>query len=473
MDLLSRIAGWLGENEATISAVVGIAVLAGIVFAGLRSLVRRRAETSAEKAPGGTTETPAAADSTTPDLDPLTVPGFEGRPAIAVLPFDDLSSEHDQEYFADGIAEDLITRLSYQRVFPVIARNSSFTYKDKAVDVRQVGRELGARYVVEGSVRKVEDRVRISAQLIDATTGTHVWAENYDRQLRDVFAVQDEITEAISGSISPQVYKSEQDRAVHKPSQNLDAWDLYWRSWWHFKRYTKDDNAEARSLLERAVERDPSFARAYAVLAVLHHEAVLNQWSESPLQSVSQAEQAVGRAIALTDDDPMVQFALGYVRRLTGQLDEAVKAFERVLRLDPSFGFASCQLGLLLAVTGKPDDAIEKIETAIRLSPRDQFFYIFSFGMSLAHSAAGRWEEAVDWAQQSLRLESGFSPLYLVLAVSYSELGRLEEARSTVQELLRLNPTFTLTGLRLFMSGWDSAVAERSVENLRKAGLPE
>ena len=183
MDLLSRIASWLGENEATISAVVGIAVLTGILFAGVRSLVRRRGEASAGKAPTASAETPSATESSTPDLDPLTVPGFEGRPAIAVLAFDNLSGDPEQEYFADGIAEDLITRLSAWRDFPVIARNSSFTYKGKPVDVKQVSRELGVRYVVEGSVRRVGERVRIAAQLIEATTGAHVWAETYDREL--------------------------------------------------------------------------------------------------------------------------------------------------------------------------------------------------------------------------------------------------------------------------------------------------
>ncbi len=209
MDLLSRIASWLGENEATISAVVGITVLAGVVFAGLRSLVRRRAETAQEKATGCCPEPPAAADSSAPDLDPLTVPGFEGRPAIAVLPFDNLCGDPEQEYFADGFADELITLLSASREFPVIARNSSFTYKGKAVDVKQVSRELGVRYVVEGSVRKTGDRIRITAQLIDATTGGHVWAETYDRHLRDIFEIQDEITEAIVGSMGYALLLSE------------------------------------------------------------------------------------------------------------------------------------------------------------------------------------------------------------------------------------------------------------------------
>jgi len=200
MDLLSRIASWLGENEATISAVVGITVLAGVVFAGLRSLVRRRGEPSQETAHSAAATSAPAAETATPGLDPLIVPGFAGRPAIAVLPFDNLSGDPDQEYFADGFADELITLLSASREFPVISRNSSFAYKGKPVDVKQVSRELGARYVVEGSVRKTGDRIRITAQLIDATTAGHLWAEAYDRHLRDVFEIHDEITEAIAGS---------------------------------------------------------------------------------------------------------------------------------------------------------------------------------------------------------------------------------------------------------------------------------
>jgi adenylate cyclase len=217
MDLLSRIASWLGENEATISAVVGIMVLAGVLLAGLRSLVRQRSETTQHTVASAPVSEPSpASDSQQADLDPLTVPGFEGRPAIAVLPFDNLSGDPEQEYFADGIAEDLITRLSTWRDFPVIARNSSFTYKGRAVDVKQVSRELGVRYVVEGSVRKTGDRVRIAAQLIDATTGGHVWAETYDRHLRDIFEIQDEITEAIAGSMGHPLILSEAKRAIHK-----------------------------------------------------------------------------------------------------------------------------------------------------------------------------------------------------------------------------------------------------------------
>ena len=258
MDALSRIATWLSDHEATISAVAAIIVIGGVVLAGLRLLVRRRGDTAPKMAPSASAEAAQATDSSgAPDLDPLTVPGFEGRPAIAVLPFDNLSGDPEQEYFADGIAEDLITRLSASRWFPVIARNSSFTYKGKAVDVKQVGRELGVRYVVEGSVRKAEDRIRISAQLIDATTGAHVWAETYDRELRDIFGLQDEITQAIVTSMHPELERLEQERAVRRDPVTLDAWDCILRGWWHLWNYTEGGILAAQRSFERAIELDP------------------------------------------------------------------------------------------------------------------------------------------------------------------------------------------------------------------------
>jgi adenylate cyclase len=315
-------------------------------------------------------------------------------------------------------------------LFPVIARNSSFTYKGKPVDGKQVSRELGARYIVEGSVRRSEDRVRIAAQLIDAATGHHLWAETYDRELRDMFDIQDEIAEAIARSVEPTLERSEWKRTLRQRPQELG-------------------------------------------LAMVHGEDVYNQWSESADQSLLQAEQAVQRAVALANDDPSVQYALAYVCRLTGQLDRAVEAYEQVLRLDPSIAHAFYHLGVTLAWTGKPDQAIENIETAMRLSPKDPWFHILLFGMSMAHSAAGRFEESIHWAQRSLQLNTGFLPTYLVLASSYATLGRLEEARTAVQELLRLNPAFSLSGFKAVTSAWAPDLAERSIDALRKAGLPE
>jgi TolB-like protein len=446
-------------------------VIGGVILAGLRLLVRRRGDTASEMAPKAATEPAPAAEASVPDLDPLTVPGFEGRPAIAVLPFDNLSGDPDQEYFADGIAEDLITRLSGWRNFPVIARNSSFTYKGKPVDVKQISRELGARYIVEGSVRRSGSRVRVAAQLIDSATGHHVWAESYDRELRNIFDVQDEIADSIACSVEPALEKSEWKRTLQQQPQELDAWDSYLRGWWHYRQYSKDENARARLLFERAIELDPNFAWAHAMLSVVHYEDVIFQWSESSAQSVSRAERAVRSAMALDDDDALIHFAFGLVCRLTGQLDPAIASFERALRLNPSDALSRYSLGITLAMTGNPDKAIENVETAMRLSPKDSLFHLFLFGMSFAHFAAERFEESVRWAKESLQLNSSHLISLMVLAASYAQLQRLEEARATVEELLRLNPAFSLAGL--VMSGWHPVLVERCSEALRKAGMRE
>jgi adenylate cyclase len=474
MDLLSRIASWLGENEATISAVVGIAVLAGIVFAGVRSLVRRRAEASQAKAPGAAVaEAPSAADSSPPGLDPLTVPGFGGRPAIAVLPFDNLSGDPDQEYFADGIAEDLITRLSAWRDFPVIARNSSFTYKGKPVDVKQVSRELGARYVVEGSVRRSEDRVRIAAQLIDATTGAHVWAETYDRELREIFTLQDEITDAIVASMHPQLEHYESERAVRQEPQDLGAWELAQRGWWYLNRLTKEDNRKALSFIERAIELDPNFLWAYYALAMTHYTEIFYSWTDDAAQSIDEIIQAAGKAVSLDDKDPFAQFALGMGYSLTGQRDKTIAAGELAVQLGPSSSIAHHLLGVMLAMTGRPEQGIASIEKAMRLSPRDPWMWDFLAAVAIAHFAAGRYEEAVEWARRSLQRKPDYIWSLDTLAASLAHLGRVDEARSAVEQSLQTTPDHSIATLRLVYGTADADLLERLIDALRKAGLPE
>jgi len=473
MDALSRIFTWLSSHEAGISAVVGIAVLAGIVFAGVRSLVRRRGETSAEKAPDGIAEAPAAADSSLPGLDSLTVPGFGGRPAIAVLPFDNLSGDPEQEYFADGIAEDLITRLSAWRDFPVIARNSSFTYKGKAVDVKQVSQDLGVRFVVEGSVRKVGDRARISAQLIDATTGAHVWAEKYDRELRDIFAVQDEITQAIVASMFPELDRFERERAAQQPPQNLDAYDCTQRGWWYLVKDTREDNAKARSLFQRAIDLDHRYLAGFHGLGLTHYIDLIYSWTDSPDESIAKLTEAARTCVALDEKNAFGQLGLGYTYRVTGEADKAIAAFKLAIELNPSLTTAYHELAISLALLGRPDEAIANSEKAMRLSPHDPMMWLFLVGVALAHAAAGRHQEAVEWSQRSLQQKSGWLLTYLVLAYSYASLGRTEAARGAIEELLRYSPGFSLSGVKLLLSTAEPALAERSIDGLRKAGLPE
>jgi TolB-like protein/Tfp pilus assembly protein PilF len=473
VDLLSRIAGWLGENEATISAVAAILAIGVILFTGLRFLLRRRDETVPEKTPAASAEPASAAEASPPGLDPLTVPGFEGRPAIAVLPFDNLSGDPDQEYFADGIAEDLITRLSQWRWFPVIARNSSFTYKGTPVDVKEVSRALGARYIVEGSVRRSEERVRVAVQLIDATTGAHVWAENYDRETKDIFTLQDEITEAVVASVFPELWRSEQGRAVSSNPQDLGAWDTAQRAWWHLYRFTKDDLAEAVSLFRVATEENPKFAYAFAGLAFAYQAEVDNQWSDSAERSVSEMYRAARHAVDLDSEAGICHAALGAAYAHRSERDKAIAALERAVEIDPGVSNGYRLLGTHLAFGNRPDEAIRALEKAIRLSPRDPWMYECLYGIAIAHVAASRYEEALDWAERLRQRKPDFPFTYLVLAGTCAELGRLDEARAAVDEALRRNPHFSLSGLRLALAIADPSLADRILNALREAGLPE
>ncbi len=281
--------------------------------------------------------TAAAGDEALVGAAELTVPGFSGRPAIAVLPFDNLSGDPEQEYFADGIAEDLITRLSSWRWFPVIARNSSFSYKGKSVDVRQVSRELGVRYVVEGSVRKAGNRVRVSAQLIDATTGHHLWAERYDRELEGIFELQDEITETIVVSLEPAMDKVERERALRQDPRNLQAWDCVQRGWWHMFQFAKDDNLKARSYFLKASELDPHFSSPFSGLALSHYLDVTYQWSESPAQSLASIYQAAEKAVSLDDNDAIAHYARGLACWTMGEYEQGIVEAERGIALNPSY----------------------------------------------------------------------------------------------------------------------------------------
>jgi adenylate cyclase len=398
---------------------------------------------------------------------PLSVPGFAGRHALAVLPFDNMSGDPEQEYFADGLAEDLITRLSVSRFFPVIARNSSFVYKGKAVDVKQVSRELGVHYVVEGSVRRAGDRVRVTAQLIDATTGHHVWAERYERELRDIFALQDEITEAIVASVAPAVSRAELRRVMHRESRDLDAWDCEQRGLWHLFQYSKDDVAQAQSWLRRAIELNPDSPAAHTLLAISHMFEFVYQWSESPIRSRAEAIRAAEKGVALNEDGPGALTMLGIGYSLAGQYERAVAMLERAVGLNPSSALAYYGLGVALVPSGRPDDAIAMIEKAIRLSPHDPWMHEFLFNVGAAHFLAKRYREAVDSAKRSLQLRSGQPGVYRLLAACYGHLGRTEEATGALEAMLRLTPDFSEENLRAFLP---PAVAEHYLDGLRKAG---
>jgi adenylate cyclase len=410
-------------------------------------------------------EAPAAED--------FTVPGFGGAPAIAVLAFDNLSGDPEQEYFADGIAEALITRLSAWRSFPVIARNSSFTYKGKAVDVKQVSRELGARYIVEGSVRRAGGRVRISAQLIDATTGHHVWAETYDRELQDIFAVEDEIAEAIAGSLGWAVTDSEGKHAMYEDPRDLDAYQLAIRGFWHLYRVTVEDNLKARAFFERAIELNPQRPAAFAGLAATHYADSFLQWTDSPARSLAEQFRAAERCVKLDPAWGLCQWALAWAWSLMGERDKALAAAELAVELAPSSPAAHQALGLFLAVTGHPEEGIAHQQRAVRLDPLSPMQGYYLHSIALAHFAAGRYEEAVRWEERALQRNPDSWISLGTLASSYAHLGREGEARSAVRKMMESNPEASAEGFARIFSVADAAFTEAFLGGLRKAGLEE
>ncbi len=402
-----------------------------------------------------------------------TILGFSQRPAVAVLPFDNLSSSPDQEYLAHGIAEDLITRLSAWGHFPVIARNSSFAHKGKVRDVKQISRELSARYLVEGSVRKAGERVRITAQLIDAVSGHHLWAELFDRELADIFELQDEIIQAIVGSIDPKLMRFESERAVRQVPESLDVWDCIMRGRWHVDRFTKDDNAKAQSYYQQAVALDPRCAAAFCGLAYAHYNDILLQWTDSPDRSIAEMLRAARRSIALDDNSPESHLVLGIAYSLTGQQDEMISALELATQLNPSMSTAHSYLGTYLALAARSDDAVDRLERARRLNPRDPAIWRIFFGLALAHFAAERYPEALEWTRRCLQRKPDWHLALGMLAATHAQLGRLDEARAAAEELLRLQPGFSLTSVRLLLSTATPALVERLIEGGRKAGLTE
>jgi adenylate cyclase len=413
--------------------------------------------------------------ATTPAVTPsdprFTVPGFGDVPAIAVLPFDNLSGDPDQEYFADGVAEDLITRLSSGSLLPVIARNSSFVYKGRPVDVQQVGRELGARYVIEGSVRKAGDQIRISAQLIDATNGHHVWAKTYDRELRDIFVVQDQITEAIVAEVAPELRRAEMTRASRSAPRSLDAYQLTMRGNWHWARGGREGRAQARSLFLQAVEVDPESAPALSALAMTYQAEIHSGWTDSVDRSLDESERAARACVQADPRSPWCQLTLAWAHQLRGRREDWLAALDRAQRLDPPVTLYG-GIGVQLSVAGRPELAIEMLEKAIRLSPHDPQMGVFLFSTGLAHFVAGRYAEAAQWFNDSLRLWQ-YNVTWRQLAASYALLGRMDEARDAMQEVFRLEPDVTLAKVRVQLSASDPDYLERYFDGLRKAGMPE
>ncbi len=398
---------------------------------------------------------------------PLPLPD---RPAIAVLPFDNMSGDQEQEYFSDGISEDIITGLSKLRWFFVIARNSSFTYKGKAVHMKQVAVELGVRYVVEGSVRKNGDRVRITAQLNDTATGSHVWAEHYDRDLLDVFAVQDEITDAIVMAIEPQIYAAEDFRSRRKPPNNMDAWDLVMRALSHHWRVTRLDSIAARTLLEKAIAIDPNYGQALALLATNYMVGVHLGWVDIAT-AVPIAERAALAAVTVDNEDAWAHTALGSVYFSTRRLDDSIAEFELALELNPNFSLAQGYYALALCYSGRWQEAYAATQRAIRQSPRDPSSAIY-YGVGAYAQFVGRnYQEAIALAREATRHRGDLTGAYRVLTVAAGMAGQIDDAKAALQELRRTQPNISLAWIENQLPWKLDADREHYLEGFRRAGL--
>ena len=403
-------------------------------------------------------------------VQPLALPD---KPSIAVLPFDNMSGDPEQEYFSDGIAEDIITALSRFNWFFVIARNSSFSYKGSSPDVRQVVKELGVQYVLEGSVRKSGNRVRISAQLIDATTGRHIWAESFDRELDDIFAVQDEITEAIIGAAAPAFVSAEVRRAGHKATENLDVWDLAMRGYWHMWRLRREIFSEAQRLFERAIAIEPDSSISQIGLALAYLLEAGAGWAADISKSLDIAFEAAQRALTVDDQDAMAHAALAMALHITLDNRSAVEECQKALDLNSNLVFAEGMLGLTKAHLGEYDDANRHLDIAQRLSPRDQTLPWTNMGRVISSLVAERYEEYLERTLAFTKASPHFVSGWRHVAAAYAILGRLDEARAAIAHVLELSPNDSLEIVRQAVPIVDAKAQAKFMEGLREAGLPE
>jgi adenylate cyclase len=387
------------------------------------------------------------------------------KPSIAVLPFNNMSDDPAQEYFSDGITEDLITDLSRVSGLFVIARNTVFTYKDRPATVEEVARELGVRYVLEGSVRKAGNEVRINAQLIDASTGFHLWADRFDRELEDVFALQDEVTERIVSALEVELTETERESLARRYTESIEAYDVFLRGWEQYWQYSEQGSLQARELYGRAIELDPEFARAYANLAMTYTGNI----GSASVLSLERAYDLAQKAIALDDALPQVHWVMALVLLFDKDYDEALASSDRALLLDPNYADAYAQKAWVLQYAGKPEEGLEVLERAKRLNPHFPFSYLMVEGET--YFTMGRYEAAIDTLRAGLERNPGAQRLRVFLAASYAQAGRLDEALWEVTELLTLDPDFSLEDVPEVAPYKDSEPLGRLLDGLRKAGL--
>jgi len=392
-----------------------------------------------------------------------------------VLPFRNVSQDPAQEYFADGVVEDITTALSRFRNLFVIARNSSFTYKGRAVDVTQVGRELGVRYVLEGSVRKAGDRLRITGQLVDASTGATLWADRFDGVFTEIFDLQDQVAASVVGAIAPRVEDAEIERVKRRPTESVSAYDHYLRALAVVNQMTKESNDEALRLFSKTIERDPEFALAYARAAHCYVRRKANGWMVDRSREIAEAEHLARRAVELGRGDAVALsyggHTLGYV---VCDLDDGTAFVERALVLNSNLAAAWGASGWMKACLGEPDTAIKHVALAMRLSPLDPRLFVWQFNTALAHLCAGRYGDAVIWGERALRDQPIYPAAIRITAASHALAGRLAEAQELVEQLRKIDPLLRISNLADVMAPFrrpeDRA---KYVEGLRMAGLPE
>jgi len=403
---------------------------------------------------------------------------FSDKPSIAVLPFDNMSGDPEQEYFADGIAEDVITALSRFHDLLVIARNSSFTYRGMSADVRQVGRELDVLYVLEGSVRVVGNRVRITAQLVEALTGNHIWAERFDRSLEDVFEVQDEITALVAATVGQQVHVAEVKSALVRDVQELRVRDLVARAQWHMDRMTEDGFAKAREICETAIERHPQYVHAHSLLAYVNIMELVYGWGERlPRDLATEAAEAARTGIRIDPDDEAARTFLAAVHWMSGKHDAAINECKTVVHLNPNYGYAVGILGIVHAFSGANayERAVECLDRAIRLSPNDPWLQFYFAHRGTAEFLIGHYDMAIEWFRRSIQRNPDFPTAYRQLASACALKEDFDIAQEALDEVKRLEPGFSIAGYtqrvkHLFRYEEDF---ERVIEGLRLAGAPE
>ncbi len=413
-------------------------------------------------------DAPTLAPAVAP-AEPLPLPN---KPSIAVLPFQNMSGDPEQEYFADGLTEDIITGLSQQQWFFVIARNSSFTYKGEAGDVRQIAGQLGVRYILEGSVRKSASRVRVTGQLIDAALGTHLWAERYDRELSDIFELQDEITTRVVGSVSPQILIAEAARVRRKTPQIIEAWDLVMQALPYMWRMTTEDHGRAQDLLLEAIALDPEYAHAYALLGWTY-VTMFNLDTGRPIHEFTERALDAGtRAVELDDQEPWAQLVLGLAHARRRHPKPALLHLSRAIELNPNFALGHAGLGYGLAAGGQPQRGLEALEQAHRLSPRDPFLAIYAPTVRyMALFALGRYEEAISVCRATIARHPKHAGAWRLLTVSLALLGKIEEAQAALKQTLALQPDLSLSHVENNNIYADPADRERFRQGLIKAGL--